>query len=218
MLNILFEDDSLIVCVKPVGVSSQSDGGNDMVSILGEYLGDAVYPVHRLDKAVGGVMVYAKTKSAAAFLSKCVSERQMKKEYLAVVHGCPENESGVFEDLLFKDSRKNKSFVVDRMRKGVKDAKLEYKLLGSVDTEKGRLSLVRVLLHTGRTHQIRVQFASRKMPLIADGKYGGKDNGCNIGLWSYSLGFNHPLSKGFVSFSALPPDEMPWSLYDFTGM
>ena len=199
-MNILFEDHNIIVCQKPVGVLSQSDdaGRESMITLLEQHTGASIFPLHRLDREVGGVMVYAKTKRAAAELSRDIADHRFEKEYLALVHGTPSAPSGEMRDLLFKDSRKNKSFVVDRMRKGVKSAKLEYERI-KTNTEK---SLVRVLLHTGRTHQIRVQFASRKMPLLGDKKYGGDNVYSNIALLSYRLTFNHPKTKEKMVFTA----------------
>lgn len=200
-MKIIFEDESIIVCIKPIGILSQADskGGESMITLLEEYTKGVIYPLHRLDKEVGGVMVYAKTKSAAASLSKDIAEQKFKKEYLALIHGKPD-EKGEMQDLLFKDSQKNKSFVVKKERRGVKKASLEYELINSND----ELSVVKILLHTGRTHQIRVQFASRKMPLVADKKYGAKDEFNEIGLWSYRISFVHPKSKEAVSFCAEP--------------
>ncbi len=200
-MKIIFEDESIIVCIKPMGILSQADskGGESMITLLEEHTKGVIYPLHRLDKEVGGVMVYAKTKSAAAILSKDIGEQKFKKEYLALIHGKPD-EKGEMVDLLFKDSKKNKSFVVKKERRGVKKASLEYELINSND----ELSVVKILLHTGRTHQIRVQFASCKMPLVADRKYGAKDEFNEIGLWSYRISFVHPKSKEAVSFCAEP--------------
>ena len=202
-MRILFEDESVIVCIKERGLLSQTDsgGGESMVALLSAHCNNQVYPLHRLDREVGGVMVYAKTKKAAANLSRDIAEHKFIKEYIALIHGKPESDSGEMRDLLFKDSRKNKSFVVKRQRKGVKEALLEYSLL---ETD-GDFSTVLVRLHTGRTHQIRVQFASRKMPLKGDKKYGAKDENKNIGLWSYRITFNHPVTGEKLSFSE-PPD------------
>lgn len=201
-MEILFEDDSIIVCIKPQGILSQTDSNNgeSMVSVLEQYSEGEIYPLHRLDREVSGVMVFAKTKKSASLLSKDIANRNFKKEYIALVHGIPEAQKGEMCDLLLKDSKKNKSYVVNRMRKGVKEALLEYEVLNS----KNGFSAVKVLLHTGRTHQIRVQFASRKMPLAGDRKYGARDDFKNIGLWSYSLKFNHPLTKKEMSFSKPP--------------
>lgn len=205
-MKILFEDKQIIVCIKPVGVLSQADlsGDSNVISILEEHCGCTVFPLHRLDRGVGGVMVYAKTKTAAAALSTDIAEHRFKKEYIAIVHSKPEQSQGEMRDLLFKDSRKNKSYVVKRKRKGVKEALLEYYLLETFETGGEVYSKVRILLHTGRTHQIRVQFASRKMPLAGDKKYGAVDNFENIGLYSYRISFNHPLTKEAMTFTAEP--------------
>lgn len=207
-ITILYEDEYLIFAVKPVGVLSQKGDGENMIDLLSQNRGE-VYPVHRLDTAVGGVMVFAKTKQAAAKMCALVSENQLHKQYLVVLQGVPEKESDTLVDLLFKDSRKNKSFVVKRERKGVKKASLEYNLISSKDD----LSLVKVKLHTGRTHQIRVQFASRKLPLLGDGKYGSKCNKCSVALWSESLSFVHPYTKKEIGFTASPPDRFPWNVF-----
>ncbi|MBQ6701488.1 MAG: RluA family pseudouridine synthase [Clostridia bacterium] len=216
-IKILYEDKHLTVCVKPPLILSQQDskGSPDMTEALRTQLGTVHNVVHRLDFGVGGTMVYAKTDVAAGKLSAAVSERSFKKEYLAVIYGIPEKEEGIYKDLLFKDSTKNKSFVVDRMRKGVKEASLEYKLLETKETDKGVLSLVHVKLHTGRTHQIRVQFASRKTPLYGDGKYGSKTSDKTTALWSYRLTFAHPISKKVIFQESLPPSEFPWNIFDF---
>ena len=161
-MEILFYDHDLAVCVKPVGLDSEAQ----VPAELKKTLGGEIFPVHRLDKNVGGVMVYARTKQAAAALSKAVQDGAMVKEYVAMVHGLPP-ESGDWEDLLWKDSRKNKVFVVRQMRKGVKAAKLAYRVL----EEATPLTLVHIRLYTGRSHQIRVQFASRGFPLAGDHKY-----------------------------------------------
>lgn len=204
-MEILFEDGEILVCIKPVGVVSQADETeNNMITLLEKLTGGTVYPLHRLDREVGGVMVYAKSRFAAACLSKNIAEHKFKKEYMALVHGKPPENRGEMRDLLFKDSRKNKSFVVKRMRKGVKEALLDYEVLNS----KNGLSLVKILLHTGRTHQIRVQFASRKMPLAGDKKYGANDDFNNICLWSYKITFNHPKTKEKLEFEKIPENFM----------
>ena len=187
-MEILYSDPEIVVCVKPVGMDSEHD--------LPQALGGEIYPIHRLDKNVGGVMAYAKKKTSAAALSKAVQEGAMVKEYVAMVHGTPP-EAGDWEDLLWKDSSKNKVFVVKRERKGVKKARLEFKRL----TE-GELSLVRIRLHTGRSHQIRVQFSSRGFPLVGDHKYGSRDEKTEPMLFSCCLSF--PYKGRTLRFEKLP--------------
>lgn len=205
-MEIVYDDKSICVCVKDVGVSSENGG---MPELIKESTGAReVFCVHRLDRDVGGVMVYAKSSAAAAALSAAIAGRNFRKEYLAVAEGSPEKR-GELHDLLFHDAAKNKTYVVKRMRKGVKEASLEYETLGSGDG----LSLVRILLHTGRSHQIRVQFASRKMPLCGDGKYGSSRRELPLALWAYSLTFPHPKTGQLLCFSRLPPGIAPWDSY-----
>jgi 23S rRNA pseudouridine1911/1915/1917 synthase len=173
-----------------------------MVAALAAQLGCEIYPVHRLDKETGGVMVYAKTAQAAAKLSADVAAGRLQKTYLAVVKGDFPNEQGEMRDLLFRDQQRNKSFVVQRQRKGVKEAILQYERLESRDA----LSLMKVTLVTGRTHQIRVQFASRGYPLIGDRRYGGNTAPC-LALWAHTLSFPHPITDTVLTFSAAPTDS-----------
>lgn len=200
-MEILYEDAHVVVCVKEAGVASElSPGGNDMVTLLRADGRKEIFPVHRLDTATTGVMVYAKTKEAAAFLSREIAESRFSKEYAALVHGVPAEPEGTWEDLLYRDKQKNKSYVVKRERKGVKKAKLSYELIETKTAEKGVFSLVSVKLFTGRTHQIRVQFASRGLPLAGDGKYGAADNIKRLGLQCVRLSFVHPATKERLSF------------------
>lgn len=216
MPQILYCDNQLIVVQKPVGLLAQTaaDGGDSLPKRL-ESQGFAVKPVHRLDRATGGVMVYALTGESAAALSVLVQDHgKFVKEYLAVVSGAPSSTCGEMEDLLFHDVRRNKSYVVDRKRSGVKTAKLAYEVLETVDTQEGVRSLVRVRLYTGRTHQIRVQFASRHMPLLGDSRYGGSRN-CPLALWSHRLTFPHPVSGEQVDNRSIPDiNAFPWNLFD----
>ena len=191
-MEIIFSDKNIAVIVKPVGLDSE----HDLPTALKEQLGGEVFPIHRLDKNVGGLMVFARTTQAAASLSRAVQAGTMVKEYVALVHGTPP-ESGDWTDLLFKDSRKNKVFVVKKERRGVKKARLEFKRLTA-----GETSLVRILLHTGRSHQIRVQFSSRGFPLVGDRKYGGRDNSPAPMLFSCKLTF--PYGRETVEFEKLP--------------
>lgn len=209
MIPVLYEDNDLLVCVKPPELLSQAgqNGGENLLFQLENEGHGTIFPVHRLDRGVGGVMVCAKTRSAAASLSAAVQERRLEKEYLCVVRGQPAEASGTYEDLLLHDKVRNKTFVVDRMRGGVKSASLSYRVL---ETKDG-CSLVRVRLHTGRTHQIRVQFSSRKTPLLGDGKYGGGSG--DIALWSSSLSFPHPKTKKTLSFRKLPEGGV-WENFD----
>ena len=178
-MDILFSDKDLAVVVKPVGLDSE----HEVPEAIAQALGGEVFPIHRLDKNVGGVMVYARTKFAAAQLSKAVQEGSMVKEYVAAVHGTPP-QSGDWTDLLFKDSTKNKVFVVKKERKGVKKASLEYIRLTGTSP-----ALVHIRLHTGRSHQIRVQFASRGFPLVGDHKYGSRDEAKAPALFSCRISF-----------------------------
>ena len=203
-MEILFEDKDVIVAIKERGLLSEENSKPNMVTHLKEHTNGEIFPVHRLDKDVGGVMVYAKTKKAASELSKQAGDRTMEKTYLAVLHGAPEGKSGILEDLLFFDKGKNKSFTVKKERKGVKKALLSYNVLN----EKAELSLVEVKLMTGRTHQIRVQFASRKMPLVGDIRYGAKDDSKIIALWSKEISFIHPAIGERMSFQNLPQEEI----------
>lgn len=212
--EIIYEDKNFIGCIKPVGVLSEKGG---MPDILDEYLRDSgekgsVYCIHRLDRDVSGVMIFAKNQKAASALSKLIGERKISKEYLATVFGKPEEENGCYTDLLFKDSAKNKSYVVKRMRRGVKEAKLEYQVLKTASLDGNNVSLVHIKLHTGRTHQIRVQFASRKMPLLGDRKYGSGFS-CPIALWSYKICFMDPFTGKDVVITRLPNEVYPWTAF-----
>lgn len=191
-MQILYSDRSLVACIKPVGLDSE----REVPAALKEILGGEIFPIHRLDQNVGGVMVYARTKAAAASLSKAVQEGLMVKEYVALVHGTPP-ERGDWEDHLFKDSRKNKVFVVKKERKGVKLARLEFERIHA-----GEQSLVRIRLHTGRSHQIRVQFSSRGFPLVGDHKYGSRDAATAPMLFSCRITL--PLGGETKVFEALP--------------
>ena len=214
MPTILYEDSHLVLVEKPVNVSSQMVEGGDSLPHRLEESGYMVKPVHRLDKPTGGVMVYARTDKAAAKLSALVGQHdRFQKEYLAVVQGCPDMERGTFTDLLYHDVRRNKSYVVKRPRKGVREAVLEYTVVETVNTDEGVFSLIKVRLHTGRTHQIRVQFASRKMPLYGDSRYGGV-KGNALGLWSHQLTLPHPITGKTISGESLPDWSIaPWCYF-----
>lgn len=191
-MKILFSDPNIVVCVKPVGVDSE----HGLPQTLQEALGGEIFPIHRLDQNVGGVMVFARTKAAAAQLSRAVQEGSMVKEYIAMVHGIPESK-GDWTDFLFKDSRKNKVFVVKKERKGVKMARLEY-----VRLTEGDPAVVRIRLYTGRSHQIRVQFSSRGFPLAGDHKYGARDELTAPRLFSCRITF--PFGGKNHCYSDLP--------------
>ena len=200
-MEILYRDENMAVCVKPVGMLSESGG---MPEALSEQLGGEFFCVHRLDRAVGGVMVYAGNAKAAAALSGLFQNGGVTKEYLAVVPDVLEETAGEMENLLFHDREKNRSYVVKRMRAGVKKARLAYEKLCSA----GGFALVRVKLFTGRPHQIRCQFASRQMPLAGDVKYGSRVREGNIALYSYHLAFPHPFSGEAMDFCSYPSGEI----------
>lgn len=191
-MEVIYKDKELVVAVKPVGLDSELEFPEEIRQAVG---GD-IYPLHRLDKNVGGLMVYARTRQAAARLSRCIQEGNMVKRYVAMVHGTPP-ESGDWQDLLFKDSTKNKVFVVQKLRRGVKEARLEF-----TRQYAGPVSLVHIRLHTGRSHQIRVQFASRGFPLVGDHKYGARDAVAAPMLFSCGLSFPH--GGQTVNFEAFP--------------
>ncbi len=220
-MKILYEDKYLLICEKPVGVESQrsSRGGEDMLTLLEKYRkerGEDIYVglVHRLDTATGGAMIYSKREEITGKLSALVQSGDYKKTYLAIVHGVPEAASGEMRDLLFHDKLKNKSYVCDKKRSGVKEAILNYRVLKTAERCDGeKMSLVKIELVTGRTHQIRVQFASRKMPLVGDGKYGSRDNKASMALWSHKIEFTHPITKKGIAAESTPPESYPWDAF-----
>ena len=209
-MEILFEDNYIVVAVKPRGVLSEAHESEENMPAL---LGGSVFPVHRLDRNVGGVMVYAKTREAAARLSAAVQQNMLEKEYTAIVAGVPVPTEGELRDYLFKDSTKNKSFVVDSARKGAKEAVLFYRTSDTCTHEGNTLSRVKIRLQTGRSHQIRVQFASRKHPLVGDGKYGSRVKAAYPALFATGLSFPHPQSGKKMQFSTPVPGDFPWELF-----
>ena len=201
-ISVLFEDAHIIVVEKPPFLVCESTAKKDgLADLLEEQTGGYIGTIHRLDRGVGGVMVYAKTPLAAAKLSEAVQARELRKEYLAVVRGNLNPENGEMRDLLFHDRRQNKTFVVERQRAGVKEALLEYDTIEHLTTARGEeCSLVHVLLHTGRTHQIRVQFASRGHTLLGDGKYGARGDNRQIALFATRIAFLHPVTRKNMEF------------------
>lgn len=209
-MKTIYEDDDVLIIEKPVGLPCEAQSGETVCSCLSKEKGFPVYLIHRLDKDVGGVMAFAKNKKAAAFLSNEMQNGIFVKEYFAVTDGIPEEEEGVLVDLLFKDSAKGRSYVVKRERKGVKKASLEYRVLSSCEGK----ALVKVKLHTGRTHQIRVQFSSRGLPLCGDKKYGSRDGSVKVpSLRAAKLTLKLPCGETKSFF--LPPDTelYPWALF-----
>ena len=215
-LRVRYCDKELLVCEKPTDCLSEPGPGKNLPALAAAWLREhgedpAVRTVHRLDKAVGGLMVLARTQRAAASLIEQIAARTAEKEYLAVLRGVPEQDEAVLEDLLFHDSRTNKTFVVARPRKGVREARLSYRVLGRAEGESGPLTLVRVKLHTGRTHQIRAQFSHRGLPLLGDLRYGSRA-AHGPALFSCLLAFDHPATGKRMKFELLPTGE-PWDLF-----
>ena len=221
-LNVIYEDNHIIVVEKMVNIPSQADktGDLDMLTLIKQYIKEKyqkpgnVYLglIHRLDRPVGGVMVFAKTSKAAARLSEQVREKTFKKKYLVIVDGKLEEKEGIWEDYLLKNEKTNTSKVVPEGTKNSKLAKLNYQVLKY--NEETNLSLVKVNLHTGRHHQIRVQFAYRNHSICGDQKYGTRGRGKQISLWAYELSILHPITKQEMTFKCLPKKQGPWVILE----
>ena len=209
-MEIVYLDSDILVCVKPARVLSTDEPGG-LPDLLREALGDPkadIRTVHRLDRVVSGLMVLARNAKAASELSRQIRENEFEKEYLAVVHGTPE-EAATLRDLLGRDKARKMTFVASEPAKGVQEAVLHYQRLANRED----FSKVRIQLETGRTHQIRVQFSSRGFPLVGERKYAEIDDPCEIALWSYRLGFTHPTTGKRVEFTHEPPEVYPWNLF-----
>ncbi len=210
-MNILYCDKSIVVCVKPPRVLSTDESGGvpDLVrAALGAPEGD-VRTVHRLDRVVGGLMVLARNSKAASALSAQIREGAFEKRYCAVVHGVPEQEEGTLRDLLIRDKARKMTFITQDPGKGVQEAVLHYRTLAKTDD----LCLLSIQLETGRTHQIRVQFSSRGLPLVGERKYAELQDDCEIALWSCGLAFEHPATGERMEFFLEPPKEYPWNCF-----
>lgn len=222
MINVIYEDNHLLVVEKPVNVLSQGDDTNDkdMVNLLKNYLkvkynkpGNVfVGLVHRLDRPVGGIMVFAKTSKAASRLSEQVRNKSFKKTYRAVLNGNMKKDKDILKDYLYKNKKTNMVSVVNKNHKDAKDAELSYETISKNE----KFSMVQVDLKTGRPHQIRVQFSSRKHPLFGDQRYGQHINkkGDQIALWSYKIEITHPTTKEKMEFICNPPNNYPWNLFE----
>ena len=208
-MNFLYLDDDIVVAVKPPRVLSTDEPGG-MPELVRNALGDPkadVRTVHRLDRVVSGLMVLARNAQSASELSRQIRENQFSKEYLAVVHGCPEKPAGELRDLLLRDKKERKTYVVTEKAKDVQEAILNYWVLNQTDN----LSRVRIELITGRTHQIRAQFSSRNLPLVGDRKYSLLEDDCEIALWAHKIGFTHPRTGEAMRFTQSPPEIYPWT-------
>ena len=208
-MEIVYQDSDIVVVVKPARVLSTDEPGG-MPELVRNALGDPkadVRTVHRLDRVVSGLMVLARNAAAASELSRQIREDQFRKEYLAVVHGKPDAAEGTLTDLLLRDKARKMTMVVDAPEKGAQEAILDYKVL----SKREEMSRIRIDLKTGRTHQIRVQFASRGMPLVGERKYAVLEDDCEIALWSYRLGFYHPTTMQWMSFEKEAPQVFPWT-------
>lgn len=208
-LEILYADPDILVCIKPARVLSTDEPGG-LPSLVRTALGNEkadVRTVHRLDRVVSGVMVLARNAKAASELSRQIREDVFEKEYLAVVHGNPEKERGTLTDLLYRDKARRMTMVASEPAKGVQEAILDYRVMNRT----AEMSRVKVLLKTGRTHQIRVQFASRNLPLVGERKYCTLEDPCEIALWSHRIAFTHPITGKRVEFSKEPPEIYPWT-------
>jgi 23S rRNA pseudouridine1911/1915/1917 synthase len=221
-LKVLYEDNHIIVVEKPVNIPSQGDktGDEDMLTIIKQYIKEKynkpgeVYLglVHRLDRPTGGVMVFARTSKAASRLSEQVRNKDFEKKYLCIVDGKMENEKGTYKDFLLKNEKTNTSKVVPEGTKNSKEAILDYEVVKY--NEEINLSVVKVYLHTGRHHQIRVQFASRNHSLCGDQKYGTRGRGKQLCLWAYSLSFYHPTTKEKLTFEDYPEKVGSWKILE----
>ena len=208
-MEIIYQDAQIVVCVKPPRVLSTDEPGG-MPELVRSALGDTtadVRTVHRLDRVVSGLMVLARSADAASELSRQIRQQEFHKEYLAVLHGHPEVTSSTLRDLLQRDKRERKTYVVTSPAKGVQEAILHYQVL----TQTRDMSRVRIQLETGRTHQIRAQFSSRNLPLVGDRKYSLLEDNCEIALWSYRLSFTHPATGEKMDFTLEPPEVYPWT-------
>ena len=207
-MEIIYLDKDILVCVKPARVLSTDEPGG-LPDLLRKAVGEPnadLRTVHRLDRVVSGLMVLARNANAASELSRQIRDNELKKEYLAVIHGNPSEPSGRLRDLLWRDKARKMTFVADQEGKNVQEAILDYQVISSNED----FSKVQIQLYTGRTHQIRVQFSSRGMPLVGERKYAAPNDPCEIALWSYRLVFRHPENGEFVEFSKDPPEVWPW--------
>ena len=209
-MELVYVDGDILVCLKPARVLSTDEPGG-VPDLAREALGNPkadVRTVHRLDRVVSGLMVLARNAKAASELSRQIREEEFEKEYLAVLHGCPEVEADTLRDLLGRDKARKMTFVAQEPAKGVQEAVLDYKVISAAQD----MSRVQIRLHTGRTHQIRVQFASRCMPLVGERKYSELNDPCEIALWSYRLAFTHPGTGQSMEFTHQPPAIYPWTV------
>ena len=208
-MRIIYQDMDVLVCVKPPRVLSTDEPGGLPELVRQELnMPEAdVRTVHRLDRVVSGLMVLARNAKSASELSRQIREDVFQKEYLAVIHGCPDVEQGTLTDLLLRDKARKMTMVVTQPGKGVQNAVLDYEVVAKTEC----MSKVQILLKTGRTHQIRVQFASRGMPLVGERKYSTLEDDCEIALWSHKIGFFHPATGEWMEFSLEPPESYPWS-------
>jgi len=208
-LEILYSDPDILVCIKPARVLSTDEPGG-LPSLVREALHDHradVRTVHRLDRVVSGVMVLARNAKAASELSRQIREDEFEKEYLAVIHGYPEKQEGTLKDLLYRDKARRMTMVASEPAKGVQEAVLDYEVLN----RKQEMTRVKVRLQTGRTHQIRVQFASRYKPMVGERKYCTLEDPCEIALWSHRIASTHPVTGQRVEFTKEPPAVYPWT-------
>ena len=206
-MELIYCDEEIVVCVKPARVLSTDEPGG-MPELVRQTLGtEDVRTVHRLDRVVSGLMVLARSAEAASELSRQIRDDEFEKEYLAITHGSPEQDTGRLCDLLFRDKARKMTMVATEPGKGVLPASLSYRVLN----RKNETSRVRIKLETGRTHQIRVQFASRGMPLVGERKYSTLQDDCEIALWSYRLAFAHPKTGKKMDFLLEPPEVFPWT-------